>query len=98
VLLIWCLRNLICIVIIFVRLIRKRITDGFVTCSMGLANSLCVRTLFIMFIILLSDRMEFGAWSAIPIMLNTYYSVIIPFFAISMLIFRDFSRVNGANT
>jgi hypothetical protein len=61
VLLMWCLRSLICIVIIFVRLIGRRITDGFVICFMVLANSLCVRTLSIMLITLFSDRMESDA-------------------------------------
>jgi hypothetical protein len=30
-------------------------------------------------------------------MLSTHYSVTIPFFAISILIFRGFSRVDGVN-
>jgi hypothetical protein len=97
-LLMWCSRNLIYIVIIFVRLIGKRITDGFAICFMVLANSLCVRTLFIMLITLLSARMEPGVWLAIFIMLSMYYSVTIPFFAILILIFRGFSRVDGINT
>jgi hypothetical protein len=81
-----------------VRLIEKRITDDFVTYFIILINSSYVRTLSIILITLLSVRMEPGAWSIIPIMLNTHYSVIIPFFAISILIFHDFSRVDGINT
>jgi hypothetical protein len=96
-LLIWCLRNLIYIVITFVKLIERRITDGFVTCSMGLANNLCVRTLSIIFIILFSAWIESGVWSAILIMLSTHYSVTILSFAISILTFRGFSRVDEIN-
>jgi hypothetical protein len=31
-------------------------------------------------------------------MLNTHYSVIIPFFAISISIFHDFLKIDGINT
>jgi hypothetical protein len=80
-----------------VRLIEKRITDNFVTYFIRLANSSCVRTLSIMLIILFSVRIEPGVWSVILTILNTHYSVTIPFFAISILIFRGFSKVNGIN-
>jgi len=90
----WCSRSLIYIAITFVRLIERRITDGFVTCFMGLANSLCVRTLFITFVTLLSARIELGVWSAILTILSTHYLMIILSFVTLISTFRGFSRVD----